>query len=161
MSVVMKHLVLLLGLLSAIVSFADGDSILYWMLDVEPTSEYQYVQVRQVGDGLLNFTDDRGTFAGDLAAVAKDSGIDHYYSDFSGVSEGSSFILELMDGYYAIIGKSQLVAYSVLSSYLYDPSSQVPPAPFAGWTVTSVPEPTSGILTLCGLALLALRRKRA
>ena len=161
MRVAIKHLVILLGLLSATASFADGGSILYWMLDVEPTSDYQYVQVRQVGDGLLIFTDESGTVEGDLAVVAKDPGVDHYYSDFSGVSEGGSFILELMDGEQAIIGKSQEVAFSVLSGYLYNPSSQVPPAPFAGWTVSSVPEPTSGLMLLLGTALFALRRKRA
>ena len=160
MRVTIKHLVILLGLLSATASFADDGSILYWMLDVEPTSDYQYVQLRQVGDGLLNFTDDRGIVLTDIAEVAKDPGVDHYYSDFSGVSEGN-FFLELMDGELAIIGTSQEVKYSDLTSYLYDPSSTKPPAPYSGWTISPVPEPTSGLMVLLGTALLALRRKRA
>ena len=35
------------------------------------------------------------------------------------------------------------------------------PSGVTGWTSASVPEPTSGLLMLVGLAGLALRRKRA
>lgn len=155
----MKNLILLVVLLASTMAFADGSSILYWMLDTESRPDYAFVQLREVGGDAVFFTDEKGSHLDDVAELSGDPGKDHFYSDFAGFGTGAAFILELMneDG---VTGRSAPVGYDILAGYLYDPSSAVAPAPYAGWQVSSVPEPTSGLLTLCGLALLALKRKR-
>ena len=76
-----------------------------------------------------------------------------------------SFIVELgnidSSDNWTTVATSAATAYSDLADYIYqafDPS----PSPAAVWTPTTfnVPEPSGGLLTVIGLALLALRRKR-
>ena len=59
-------------------------------------------------------------------------------------------------------GDSAAATYSSLADYIHQ-TFDINPGSLASWTpteFTAVPEPTSGILTAMGLALLALRRKR-
>ena len=59
---------------------------------------------------------------------------------------------------------SASVAYSKLSDYNYiHQTFDINPGELAVWTpaqFTAVPEPTSGMLAILGMALLALRRER-
>ena len=54
------------------------------------------------------------------------------------------------DSYYTAIDTSKVLRAKMLNA-----------AGAAGWSVSAVPEPTSGLLLLLGVAGLALRRKRA
>lgn len=76
--------------------------------------------------------------------------------------------------YYVLVSNSEATTYSYgssnISAFTYDPGNQeTSPGSLAltsanfssSGTITSVPEPTSGLLILLGMAGLALRRRRA
>jgi hypothetical protein len=76
-----------------------------------------------------------------------------------------SFIIELgnidSSDNWTTVATSAATAYSDLADYIYQ-AFDLSPSPAAVWTPTTfnVPEPSGGLLTMMGLALLALRRKR-
>ena len=85
--------------------------------------------------------------------------------DLTGYSSGYSFLMELAywDGSAGVmVGKSGTYAFSDLSAYLTSvPGGSGIPTQGVFAPTFNVPEPTSGLLMLLGIAGLALRRKRA
>ena len=91
--------------------------------------------------------------------------------DFSAGSPEYSFILEIGNVAFdsednpvswTTVAKSAATAYSSLSDYIH-PTFEIDPSSLAAWTpvdFVAVPEPSSGLLTLMGMALVALRRRR-
>ncbi len=89
-------------------------------------------------------------------------------SPISAYSAGSpeySFIVEIGNIYndsWTTVAQSSAVTYSLLADYI-QPTFSIDPGTLPAWTpgqFTAVPEPSGGLLTMMGLALLALRRKR-
>ena len=90
-------------------------------------------------------------------------------SPISAYSAGSpefSFIVELgnidSSDNWTTVATSAAKAYSDLADYIHQ-TFDINPGQLAVWTptqFTAVPEPSGGLLTLMGVALLALRRKR-
>ena len=86
--------------------------------------------------------------------------------DYSAGTPEYSFIVELgnidSSDNWTTVAKSAAATYSSLGDYIHQ-SFDVNPSSVAIWTPTAfsaVPEPSCGLLTAMGLALLALRRKR-
>ena len=88
--------------------------------------------------------------------------------DFSAGTPEYSFIVELgnidSSDNWTTVATSASAAYSSLSDYIHE-TFDINPGQIAVWSPTTftapVPEPSSGLLMAVGLALLALRRKRA
>ena len=88
--------------------------------------------------------------------------------DFSAGTPEYSFIVELgnidASDNWTTVATSASAAYSTLSDYIHE-TFDINPGQIAVWTPTTfttpIPEPSSGLLMAVGLALLALRRKRA
>ena len=87
--------------------------------------------------------------------------------DFSAGTPEYSFIVELgnidASDNWTTVATSASAAYSTLSDYIHE-TFDINPGQIAVWSPTefsAVPEPSSGLLMAVGLALLALRRKRA
>ena len=119
-----------------------------------------------------------GTFDGDYGVEFSDGG--GYWGagvpdgnqspsgDYSAGSPEYSFTIELgnidASDNWTTVATSAAATYSSLAEYIHQTFDYNPPSVGEGiWTVTSftyAPEPTSGLLTALGLALLALRRKR-
>lgn len=77
-----------------------------------------------------------------------------------------SFIVELgnidSSDNWTTVATSASATYSSLADYIHE-TFDITPGQIAVWTptqFTAVPEPSGGLLTLMGVALLALRRKR-
>ena len=95
-----------------------------------------------------------------------------YYADFNGLTGSQySFFIELIN-YDASTSPTtiDMVAVSQTASYLtlvdrgYVDTSLTPTVPTTVWhggSYTAVPEPTSAMLVMMGLGLLALKRKKA
>ena len=161
---------------AAMTATAAPTSYLYWMVDVSDKSDYafSYATVKatdsngstsgflslygsgsttSVGDKLASSTyPTAGTTTGNIFA-----GVDGYGS-------GSSFLFELWADGAANESKASRVAwgtvsYAALSGSI---SSAMSTSGDKLYTVTGsqlIPEPSSGLLALLGLAALALRRK--
>ena len=88
--------------------------------------------------------------------------------DFSAGSPEYSFIVELgnidSSDNWTTVATSAAATYSSLGDYIHE-TFNINPGQIAVWSPTTftapVPEPSSGLLMAVGLALLALRRKRA
>ena len=88
--------------------------------------------------------------------------------DFSAGTPEYSFIVELgnidSSDNWTTVATSASATYSSLGGYIHE-TFDINPGQIAVWTPTAftapVPEPSSGLLMAVGLALLALRRKRA
>ena len=88
--------------------------------------------------------------------------------DFSAGTPEYSFIVELgnidSSDNWTTVATSASATYSSLGDYIHE-TFDINPGQIAVWTPTTfttpIPEPSSGLLMAVGLALLALRRKRA
>ena len=151
---------------------AAEDSYLYWMVDPNVTYstggtvDFAYARVNFGGTlDQLTGTVDGGTwltmYSGGVATDAnamKKTVATGGATQWGVVPSGStaSFIFELYNDTYGVVGWSEILA-SALANNLGTASS---PASSAYTLSQVVPEPTSGLLMLFGLAGLALRRKR-
>lgn len=173
----MKRTLLLAALIGAIGAFAD--SYLYWMIDTEDAnnnfSTYGYARIKDTtSDTYLSPIYDVG---GDFVynqAVNNESGVgkdalldsaeygDGFFASLSGVNlSTASFIIELYTENGTWLAQSSALSGSAAAGYIYSGGISVPPS--AMWVAGSfaVPEPTSGLLMLLGMAGLALRRKKS
>ena len=88
--------------------------------------------------------------------------------DYSAGTSEYSFIVELgnidSSDNWTTVATSASATYSSLSGFIHE-TFDINPGQIAVWTPTTfttpIPEPSSGLLMAVGLALLALRRKRA
>lgn len=146
--------------------FASGaDSYLYWMVDPSVYGEYTYdyatVKIDDGSTSYLHMYDPGEDIILDSDAGAKlargDSG---YFGAFNATSiADASFLIELWSSALSESIASATLAYSeaLAGDAIYSPGN---PRGGTAYVVTGfVPEPTSGLLLLLGMAGLALRRK--
>lgn len=167
------------ALFVAAASYVASADLLYWMIDQsnsDPAIEFSYARIVAVSDTTgetqyLTIGDNGSQY---LAAngvngqtepyVGTATGVTH--TDLSGLSSTDySFFIELYSmatGQEVKVGQSEIAAYSQLTASIYEQGLGLPSLEKA-WnpTITNVPEPTSGVLMLFGLAALGLRRRRA
>ena len=144
----------------AALAFVSASSLradtLYWMVEEDLSEPYDLVWLYGQKAGSST-----GDPIGSPFLLAHDVAMDNHEADISGYGDGSVFYIELSsetEGWVRSdsVGLDKLIA----GDYIVGPNG-APSAYYSGWTVSSVPEPTSGLMLLLGTVLLALRRKRA
>ena len=154
--------------------FAAGDMYLYWMVAEDATVKDAQGQTVSMDDmtASIHYTDASGANTGllnlyDSSYVdidTKEIGIDNVkgfpvFAEVTGY-ENYSFFVELKSD--AGVFRSTTASYSSLASYISSMSgTDYPSEAFGFSSFSAVPEPTSGLLILLGVAGLALRRRRA
>ena len=160
----MKKLALVLMSAFALSAMAT-DSYLYWMVagKGDYAGEWTAVRISPSGatDGYLSlYYGGAGSYLGETASYDYATSASGIYANL-GSTLGSTYLVELLldstSVATATLNGSDIGAY--LTSSLLSPVPS--PMEVSGFTATgAVPEPTSGLLMLFGLAGLALRRKR-
>lgn len=171
-----KRLGLLFALLVAVVS--SRADLLYWQLEQDPSDSssvlFNYAVIKDSDSGqILTLKSEDGVAQ---AAFASKDGLSDGYSTYyvegkggywaelpSAYGSKSGFLVELYDSAGNPVGYTDSVFASVLADAkaIGKSGESLPSTPFSGWTVHAVPEPTSGLLTLLGIAALALRRRKS
>lgn len=161
-----KFIVSALMALSCGVLFADTDMYLYWMIDEGEMSAVDlsgYTAKVSTGSGYLDLGYAVGQTSSKALSAPEVIGWDtlaHITSDPSSMS----FLVELWNGSgddSKLIYRSEEKSYDDLLPYISSMLGKATPADtYAFKNFYAVPEPTSGLLLLLGIAGLALKRKR-
>lgn len=171
----MKKLIVsaLMALTCGVLFADDTDQYLYWMIGETPTFKDQ--SGATVSDVVLSDYNAQIKIAGTdqyLYLYEFDGDSNHEYFNaayaqwdmLAGVGDlgnTTSFLVELFNE-SGVAYASDTVSYGELSSYISSMQGKATPAEtYAFTTFRAVPEPTSGLLLLLGIAGLALKRKRA
>jgi len=162
----------LLGAMSA-----SAESYLYWMVGDTGNFSYDNAQVRVLNNGTatdkylsLYYADgtavDGNKVSDEYAAAAQEAELGLYAALGDLLGENYSYIIELRNADGGFVAQAGALSYSdALNNIVY--SGIGVPASGTGWDPSSgggspynVPEPTSGMMVLLGMAALALRRRR-
>ena len=170
-----NRLRLLLALLVAAVS--TRADLLYWQLEQDPSDssavKFNYAVIKDSDSGQILTLKSEGGDA--QAAFASADGQSDGYSTYvvgkggywaelpSAYGSESGFLIELYNSDGGTVGYTDPVFAPVLAAAnaIGKSGEPSPSTPFSGWTVHAVPEPTSGLLMLLGIAALALRRRKS
>ena len=179
----MKKLMVLAILACAAFTASAEDSFLYWMVDVGSTENYKF------NYATIKAANESGSTSGYLSLYGSDSaeplgtklyaanyGVDKKYDPgsttgygaFAGVGGygmGSRFLVELWtDGATASDPANRVafgwLTYDAVKDSIFSAGNMSGASAFTVGSTMLVPEPTGGLLTLLGLAVLALRRKQ-
>ena len=154
----------------AVMSALAEDSYLYWMIEQTPgtycATPFDYATIKQDGALLNMYAPETLTELGTEVVSDIYSGGDGYsmdegaYTRLNSVS-GGSFLVELWRD-----GESERVGFATydraaIEDYIVNSFNMSGGQPFRVTQPELIPEPSSGLLLLLGMAGLALRRRRA
>lgn len=156
----------------ALAALAARSEYLYWMISQpDPTAEnytaFDYATVKIDGQsGYLSLGDpddpsaNYGTEAVSVDGYSMDEGAYALISGYQELPAGTQFLFELWrDGSDSRVGWARYTK-SEVDGFTVNAFNQMAGNPLAVTQPWLVPEPTSGILLLLGVAGLALRRRR-
>lgn len=163
----------LMALSCGVLCAADTDMYLFWMIDNSTSIGGQTASQLVTAGGYtarLAVSGSEGTYlnlySDDLSALSGSSTVSlgdvvnwDTVAAVGGYS-GSSFLVEILNS-GELAYRSETVSYADLGAYMSSMKDMARPGDtYAFGTFTAVPEPTSGLLLLLGVAGLALRRKK-
>lgn len=160
----MKRLLIGLLLIAGVAAHAEYSSYFYWQVD-DSVADFSYAQLRlsggsqyfTIGDTAYTKvgaeTTGGATLGQTTLAVAANLG--------SYASSEYSFLVEVFGEDDGLLAFSDTFSYDdIAGSFVYSDMGSTLSGTAYGVSVSNVPEPTSGVLLLLGLAALGLRRKR-
>lgn len=168
----MKKLIFSMVAVAAFAAFADDNyQALYWQVTADSLGSYtdaSYANLYATMDGSRVTVDEsiKGASGFSMLSETLDKSLAINLTGWnSGALDGAMFYVELFNDSGAFMAQSEGITYSDLLTHIdmnYAgsgiPTAASGPAVFIQY---AVPEPTSGLLMLLGIAGLALRRKRA
>ena len=154
----------------ALAALAARSEYLYWMIEQDASSDeaiqFDYATLKVNDADYLSMYSADGTSLGTEVAsgvadrYSMDEGAYALISGYQELPAGTQFLFELWrDGSDSRVGWARYTK-SEVDRFTVDPFNQMAETPLAVTQPWLVPEPTSGMLLLLGVAGLALRRRR-
>ena len=172
----MKKLLMAMALAGAAMVASAEDNFLYWMVDVSDSTDYafNYATIKakdasgNESDYLWLYGQDNAEKIGQRLYASNAAGTTTGGGAFAGLGNygvNSKFLFELWtDGATADspnrVGWTGWIDYATIANNIFSAGDMSGSSPFKVGSTMLVPEPTGGLLTLLGLAVLALRRKQ-
>lgn len=157
----MKRILMVLGVALLASAASADDSYLWWMVDSDADSKFKYTYA--VVKATQSDTASGGTKLDGKGIGAGTGAFSWAY--IGGFDSSFSYYIELLrgteDGGYEAVAASSLASWESLRDFFTANGVLGTGTPWTGTGYHAVPEPTSGLLLLLGVAGLALRRKRA
>ena len=171
----MKKLLMAMALAGAAMVASAEDNFLYWMVDVGDSTDYafNYATIKakdasgNESDYLWLYGQESADTSGQRLYASNGAGTTTGGGAFAGLENygsGSQFLFELWkDGATDspnCVGWTGWLTYDRIANNIFSAGDMSGSSPFTVGSTMLVPEPTGGLLTLLGLAVLALRRKQ-
>jgi len=169
----------LFGLIIAATFSVQAETYLYWMIDTAAarSAGFDYKAAKLVASqsstwswaadaNYLSPYGSDGAVSVTKQQIADADGMgDGFYSALGSDTTGRTYFIELLADSGSVLAYSEGLSYASASSYLSS-LTQFDPGASSLWTASTfttapIPEPTSGMMLLLGVAALALRRRRA
>lgn len=143
----------LLGVLVVAAALTSQAAYLFWQVDASTAEEFGATSygLYATQDGLGKGTEIAGTsVAGQITQT-----------DISAYDTTYSFYIELVNSSGSVVGNSEVATYeSLASTSITSDLSAIPNLGAWHGGTYSVPEPTTGLLMLMGVALVSLKRRK-
>lgn len=171
----MKKLLTAMALACTAMVASAEDNFLYWMVDVGDSTDYSFsyatIKAKDASGNesgyLWLYGQESADKIGQRLYASNDAGTTTGGGAFAGLGDygsGSQFLFELWtDGATDspnCVGWTGWLDYDKIASNIFSAGNMSGSSPFTVGSAMLVPEPTGGLLSLIGLAALALRRKR-
>lgn len=172
----MKTMKLILAFAALLIAHLASAEMLYWMIGDSTnggsnTIEFNYAVLYAVNDNgkiaLPTTVEGGGAYGNENLSLTTTTG--PQLTELDGIKPAMySYYVELVTWNdvtekETVVGVSEMVSYSDLASqgHVIGAGMTIPATAHIWMPTTAVPEPTSGLLILIGLASLALKRKNA
>ena len=170
----MKKLLMAMALAGAamVASAEDEDKFLYWMVDVGDSTDYAFnyatIKAKDASGNESDYLWLYGQESADKIAqrlyASNDAGTTTGGGAFAGLGNygvNSKFLFELWTADSPNpVGWTGWIDYESIAKNIFAAGDLSGASPFTVGSTMLVPEPTGGLLTLLGLAVLALRSKQ-